>query len=178
MKHFSDAIFEEFTELQNKENENIFPQSVLKHKDGSLIKFYHGTKNKFTKFDSTKAGLGGPLGIGMYFTSKPATSNKFGEIKTVYLDIKNPKMFKTKRQPRDFLIAMSKEYNISPQEVIQEKKSLPQKITELLKTNGYDGVVCYFSELSEVWCVVYESDQIKIIDWNKIMSVNKISYNI
>ena len=167
MKHFSDALFEEISsDLQNKEDKNIFPQSVLKYRDGSLMKFYHGTKHKFTEFDPTKAGHGGPLSIGMYFTSKPGTSNKFGEIKTVYLDVRNPKLFKTKKQPRDFLIAMSKEYNINPQELIKEKKSLSQKITELLRADGYDGVVCYFSELSEVWCVVYEAKQIKIINQN------------
>ena len=164
MRHFTDAIFEEINaEFQNN-NKNLFPQSALRHRDGSLIKFYHGTKNNFTEFDPAKAGHGGPLGIGMYFTSKPDTSNKFGEIKTVYLNVKNPKLFKTKRQPRDFLVAMSKEYNINPQDIINEKKSLNQKITELLQADGYDGVLCYFSDLNEIWCVVYEARQIKIID--------------
>ena len=165
MRHFTDALFEEINlELRNKEDESIFPQSVLRHRDGSLIKFYHGTKHSFTEFDPSKAGHGGPLGIGMYFTSKSDTSNKFGEVKTVYLNVKKPKVFKTKKQPRDFLIAMSKEYNVNLQDIAVEKKSLNQKITELLQADGYDGVLCYFSDLNELWCVVYEAKQIKIID--------------
>ena len=167
MKHFSDAIFEELvTELKNQKStqEEFFKDSVLKRADGSLIPFYHGTNNNFTKFDITKAGKGGPLGIGMYFTSKPTTSAKFGNTKTVYLNVKNPKIFKTGRQPRDFLVAMSKEYKINPQKISKEKKSLNQKITELLQADGYDGVLCYFSDLDEMWCVVYNANQIKSVD--------------
>jgi hypothetical protein len=167
MKHFSDALFEELeAELAPQKNtqEEFFKDSVLRRADGSLIPFYHGTNHNFTKFDPTKAGKGGPLGVGMYFTSSPARGSEFGNTKTVYLNVKKPKLFKTKNQPRDFLVVMSNEYKIEPQDVAKEKKSLNQKITELLQADGHDGVLCYFSDLGEMWCVVYNANQIKSVD--------------
>jgi hypothetical protein len=155
---------EEYSTIALNQQEVFFKDSILRRADGSLIPFYHGTKHNFTRFDPGKAGKGGPLGVGIYFTSKPATSAKFGNTKTVYLNVKNPKLFKTKSQPRDFLVAMSNEYKIDPQEVIKEQKSLNQKITELLQADGHDGVLCYFSDLGEMWCVVYNANQIKSVD--------------
>jgi hypothetical protein len=146
------------------EQKAFFAQSKIRDSQGNLMVFYHGTNKDFSTFAPETVGGGGPLGVGYYFSSKSATGKVFGSVKSVYLNIKNPMIFKTTKQPRDFLLAMCQKYHISPSAVAKEGKPLNYKITELLQKDGYDGVLCYFTQSDEYWCVAYRPEQIKSID--------------
>lgn len=175
------AIKEELEDTEQEvspEQEKFFKNSQARDKHGKLLKFYHGTKHDFNEFSWSKVGAGGPLGVGFYFTTSSKTGNKFGTVKSIYLNLKNPKLFVTKRQPRDFLFAISKEYNMPLKDTKNPELSLNKRVTMKLKEEGYDGVLCYFASLDEYWGVAYYANQIKVIDNKTPTLSNNMNENI
>jgi hypothetical protein len=107
---------------------------------------YHGTDNEFDKFDdnkiSSKSGNNGFLGKGTYFTNNKDFASRWGKrIVAKKLD-KNLKLYKhTKKQ--------AEELGLDPNKSLLELTNYGEKtnyITELLKSNGYEGV--YFKHNS------------------------------
>ena len=118
----------------SQEQIDFFKDSKIRDSRGNLLVCHHGTNKEFNTFDKNKMGMGGPLGIGFYFTTSTETSATFGAPKDVYLNITNPKIFTTEKQPRDFLIAMALEHKIVPKELRAQGKSLNRAVSEICLT--------------------------------------------
>ncbi|MBQ3504780.1 MAG: hypothetical protein IJA75_08760 [Oscillospiraceae bacterium] len=58
--------------------------------DGKPRVMYHGSKAQFEVFDKTKAKSSGLYGKGFYFTDSDSHAGTYGNLYSVYLNIKNP----------------------------------------------------------------------------------------
>ena len=65
-----------------------FKNSVLRDKDGNLIKVYHGSPAKFNVFKGKEIG-----DIGNYFSPWKSFAEEYGETRAFYLDLTNPVMY-------------------------------------------------------------------------------------
>lgn len=72
--------------------EAAMPKSVARGKDGKLIKFFHGTKAEFTKFERSKIGSTGRFeGSGFNFTPYEGRARSYGgRVLEGYLNIQHP----------------------------------------------------------------------------------------
>lgn len=72
--------------------EAAMPNSVARGKDGKLIKFFHGTKAEFTKFERSKIGSTGRFeGSGFNFTPYEGRARSYGgRVLEGYLNIQHP----------------------------------------------------------------------------------------
>ncbi len=137
-----------------------------KYKSAEDITAYHGTPEKFTSFDLSKAGKStdsGMFGKGFYFSDNVAEAKtystrggKTGEVKTVKLNMKNPYVINTKADIPDIKV---------PNKTMADLKNSPENyskmFTEFLKKKGYDGVIDNLSKNKQY--VVFDKSQIKIV---------------
>ena len=137
-----------------------FKDSKVVDEQGNPLIVYHGTSEDFHTFDATKQS-GGHLGDGFYFSPLPKTANRFARLKAglytgmeganvrpVYLSLKNPKVF----EDRGELLKH-----------ISYEQTRPTVLdTELLKSQGYDGVILKKNgSMLEGEISVFEPTQIK-----------------
>lgn len=171
------------------EQQEYFKDSKIRDDDGKLKTMYHGTPyGGFTVFNNSHNGSigdAGYFGYGYYFTDdqraayeysdadfiaedeRTTTPGEFGnvEVKEVYLDVKNP-----------FIVDGSKvEYEMGSLEKLLGTES-PYDSTELLKEQGYDGVIYQDGGYSEV--TVFEPSQIKNVDNTNPTSNPDIRYSL
>lgn len=78
-----------------KEQQEYFKESKVRDENGNLKTVFHGTPYEFNQFKYDKLGENtSSLGAGFYFTDKQSTAEEYkrdgGNVKEVYLDIKNP----------------------------------------------------------------------------------------
>lgn len=114
--------------------------------DGLIGPVYHGTPEKFDSFDVGKAGTStdsGMYGVGFYFSSDydfastySVRGDKTGEVKEVYLDLKNPLILNNRSDiPK---IAIPSE---TMEDLRNSDKNYSKLFTKFLRDNGYDGVI-------------------------------------
>lgn len=126
---------------------------------------YHGTNNKFDKFNKTKIGsakMGDLFGKGFYFTSDKEMAQHFGKyVMKVYLDIKNPYIRTQKELMKEMMIFLSGD-------------GTEDDFTESILSGGYDSFIITdrtfggnmkFPNKYEGFTeyVVFDSDKIRVI---------------
>ena len=76
-------------ELVQRAAEAAMPKSVVRGKDGNLLKVYHYTNGKFTVFDRGMARTGNEMD-GFFFALDPESSKEYGDnVVVAYLNITN-----------------------------------------------------------------------------------------
>ena len=68
--------------------------------DGTPKVMYYGSSAQFTIFDKTKAKSSGMYGKGFYFTDSPSQAGVYGNLYSVYLNIKHPLQYGGERVSR------------------------------------------------------------------------------
>ena len=89
-----------------KQQQEYFKNSKVRDDNGNLLTLYHGSSNQFTIFDQNRAGKSTEdASIGFWFTETREGADKFtrgawysndnSNVYEVYLDIKNPKIYRS-----------------------------------------------------------------------------------
>lgn len=89
-----------------KQQQEYFKTSKVRDEKDNLLTLYHGSSNQFTIFDQNRAGKStGDASIGFWFTETREGADKFNRgawygndnsnVYEVYLNIKNPKIYKS-----------------------------------------------------------------------------------
>lgn len=150
-----------------KEQQEYFKDSKVRDENGNLLTVYHGSKsdNSFTVFDKAKIRDGVlAYGNGYYFTPSYEMAEKYdstGNVKEVYLDLKNPYLVKTEKGLYEIIELKN--------EALKKYGSV-NNLTDILKEKGYDGIIGYADIVSETETgviseiVAFEPNQIKNID--------------
>lgn len=150
-----------------QEQSNFFKDSKVRDTQGNLLVCYHGSAEVFDTFDKTKIRRGNSLGRGFYFSSDPNTSENYkrngGEVKKVYLNIKNPRFFTITSSHQQFLIEIALEFNIPPFDKNKRPVNLNNAVTKVLQAHGYDGVISYIPSEKKYEIVTYEPEQAKSV---------------
>ena len=78
--------------LVKRMDKNFSPDASSKivNADGTPKVMYHGSPAQFTIFDKSKAKSGGHYGRGFYFTDSTSHAGTYGNLYSVYLNIRNP----------------------------------------------------------------------------------------
>ena len=128
---------------------------------------YHGTQNKFTKFEPRYSSGSGDMelymGKGFYFTNDLVVAESYGKVLAVFLNIRNP-LISTERRHSAVWSQQSfaEDFKLGSYEEIQSN----------IKKRGHDGVAHYSGEpnyseekgtspLDYEEYVVFESNQVK-----------------
>ena len=80
-------------EMVEQAAEAAMPDSKIRTKDGKLMKVFHGTKEQFNVFDTSKhGGLNGTAeGYGIYLTDNPEITKSYGDRQIAgYVNMKRP----------------------------------------------------------------------------------------
>lgn len=140
------------------------------------VQAFHGTPEKFDKFDISKNGKStdsGMFGKGFYFTNDikeaktySTRNGKTGEVKDVILNLKNPLVLNSKNDIPKINVPMD-----TIEQMRNADKNYSEAFTKYLKDNGFDGVIDKISG-NKIQYVVLDNTQIKtkkeLIDiWNK-----------
>lgn len=146
------------------EQSAFFKNSKVRDSQGNLLVCYHGTKsqNIIEGFDKNRIGLGCTLGDGFYFSSEEGLAKEIGgpNIYKVYLNLTNPKLYIcTDNTWNKFILDVLKEYGVN---TLRSGLRLNPYVTELLKEDGYDGVIAKRPN-GAIEYVVYESNQVKLV---------------
>jgi hypothetical protein len=123
---------------------------------------YHGTKTPFTgAFSKEKIGSAtdtGMVGKGFYFSDKAVDAKQYagdtGQIKEVFLDLKNPYVIDDYSQIPDVRLREG-----TQEAMEQSDKMFSDNLTAWYKERGYDGVIDNTSNNKQY--VVFEPEQIK-----------------
>ncbi|MBQ3146790.1 MAG: hypothetical protein IJB91_03585 [Oscillospiraceae bacterium] len=128
--HSADTVRDESTtrysvaDLYNlvKSNDPEFnygkPSSLIVSADGTPKVMYHGSGAQFTVFDRSKAKSSGMYGKGFYFTDSAEQAGVYGNLYSVYLNVKHPLQYGkdtvSRLQVRRFLetVAKNEDYSI------------------------------------------------------------------
>ena len=154
----------------SKEQQEYFKDSKVRDEEGNLKVMYHGTEAMaglpeeawFTVFDTKRAGSNGSFfGTGFYFTDSKKHAQDYahskGKVYETYLNIKNP--YIPYENLEDSISRTFKEDLIIRLNINKEASSLTGKeITDILKENGYDGVI------NGDTVVAFYPEQIKNVD--------------
>ena len=131
-----------------------FGDSKVVDANGEPMVMYHGTKEKFTEFNTAKQ-KNGWLGKGFYFTPNKKYAKTYGKVISAYLNISNPCIVKGE----------------GPSDVISElREKFPEvddfNMAEVLSRNGYDGI--YFKHWEDgVMYSAFRPEQIKLATENQ-----------
>lgn len=133
------------------ENDPENASRVVNPKTGEPLVVYHGTNNKFNEFSTELSG--GDYGVGSYFAESIDDAAKFGsDIKSVYLNIKKPSLWKSK---------------YSFDEMLRKAENQGKTLYEYLRQN-FDGILVTNPELGYFGnktngkhFVAFKSNQIK-----------------
>lgn len=153
----------------SEKQEKFFKDSKVRDENGKLLVVYHGTgKNKdFNIFDLNKSKNTSMLGKGFYFTSdsseaKTKYANNNGRVVEAYLNIKNP--LKVDLVHKSAIVSKLRDLYMGKFDVdyyIQNFKYSDgvdvNKLLELVKKQGFDGIICE----GKGYYVVFDSNQIK-----------------
>ena len=148
---FIDRKFADF--LNSVKPENV---SKVVDENGEPLVVYHGTESDFYEFKHGKAiGSGdkfGYLGEAFYATNDESVAETYGDrVIPIFLNLKNPytvddPAFTSPHSAGSF----AKSLNVST-----------DKVSDLLKLQGYDGVIAKDEDMGYVEYAVYNSNQIK-----------------
>lgn len=128
--HSADTVRDESTTKYNvadlynlvKSNDPEFnvgkPSSLIVNADGTPKVMYHGSGAQFTVFDRSKAKSSGMYGKGFYFTDSAEQAGVYGNLYSVFLNVKQPLQYGkdtvNRSQVRRFLesVAENEDYSI------------------------------------------------------------------
>lgn len=135
---------------------------------GKYIKGYHGTPNKFDKFDFNMVGTttdDGMLGNGIYFTAYPDVAQTYaknnGSVKKAILDFKNPFILENKKQLDEInAIIEPKIPSNTIEDIKNGTKLYAQAFRNYLEEQGYDSVIDNIGRKGEQY-VAFLPEQIK-----------------
>ena len=166
----------------SREQQEFFKDSKVRDENGNLLTVYHGTEANagipkeywFSIFDEAKQGNNGSwFGNGFYFTSNLEHAQEYahskGNIYETYLNITNPYIpYKSGNSMISFQEDFKNNFN--------EAKSIEGKlngnqIQEILKNNGYDGIIIGDN------IIAFNSNQIKNVDNKKPTNNPDIRYS-
>lgn len=117
----------------SEQQKTYFKDSKIRDENGDMLEVYHGTEGNFNVFNIKKAGKTdeGWLGKGFYFTNDYDYASSYiynrGDVKTVYLNIKNPYITDKHIERNDDFYKLIGVTNAN-------------EVTKKLKQLGYDGV--------------------------------------
>ena len=148
---FIDGKLWDFLNAVNKKD-----VSQVVDENGEPLVVYHGTESDFFEFKHGKAvGSGdkfGYLGEAFYATNDEDVAQTYGDrVIPIFLNLKNPYVV----NDPDFT---------SPHSAGSFAKSLnvsTDKVSDLLKSRGYDGVIAKDEDMDYIEYAVYKSNQIK-----------------
>lgn len=121
--------------------------SQMLDENGEPRMFHHGSKNQFDTYSKDKfasATDAGWLGEGFYFYDNEYDASQYGDITSVYLNIKEP-----------YYAEVEDNRRLSELDDVEESR----QFSDDLKGNGYDGV--YYNGDLRGETVVFEPNQIK-----------------
>lgn len=133
---------------------------------GYTIKAYHGTKKDFNIFDIGKNTNNTMLGRGFYFAKDPDVVQRYGNRKiSAYLKLSNPlNISGVNLNSVLYALRNSVSGTVDVNLMLSDGRYAngvnTKKLTEFIKSNGYDGI----SENTKGYYVVFDSDQIKSAD--------------
>jgi hypothetical protein len=165
---------------------SVLPETKVVDEAGNPKMLYHGTNKEYEEFSESALGTktGNPTSkIGFFFSESPSESSRYasdwgkegGNVRPVYLDIKNPKRL-TYKEMNDISMAMFDDSSSLPvnawktkegQKAIAESKEKGIKranqmavdLRERLISEGYDGAVVKIGGMDEY--IAFSPDQIK-----------------
>ena len=165
---------------------SVLPETKVVDEAGNPKMLYHGTNEEYEEFSESALGTktGNPTSkIGFFFSESPSESSRYasdwgkegGNVRPVYLDIKNPKRL-TYKEMNDISMAMFDDSSSLPvnawktkegQKAIVERKEKGIKranqmavdLRERLISEGYDGAVVKIGGMDEY--IAFNPDQIK-----------------
>jgi hypothetical protein len=128
--------------------------SKILDSNGLPMVCYHRSKKKFDGFDNDFITKNGWVGNGFYFSDNKDSFKEYGRyIYKAFLNIRNPYVSNADSW-FGFMSEVCKKFN--------NGVMVEYKITQLLKDNGYDGVVyTHWDKGTIISC--FEANQIKII---------------
>lgn len=169
----------------------FFKNSKVRDRSGKLLVCYHNTNADFDTFDKKKigSGLGNNLGRGFYFTphKRYADYYKGKFTKAVYLNA--TKLFNINDEDATVSILVKHGFNEDELRNALSRGLLPhflyvgrlgygedskERFNELLREEGYDGIVCGIIGTNEDY-VVFEPNQIKSITNKNPSNSNNIN---
>ena len=164
----------------------VFPDTKVVDEAGNPKLLYHGTNKEFEQFDESMLGTktGNPTSkMGYFFSDSPSEASRYaadwgkegGNVRPVYLDIKNPKRL-TYKQMNDISMALFDESSSLPvnawktkegQAAIEASAIAGQKrankmamdLRQQLIDEGYDGAVVRIGGKDEY--IAFNPNQIK-----------------
>ena len=148
-----------------KAQRDFFKDSKVRDENGKLKVVYHGTNNEFTIFDRNKSGQSNSNAkIGFWFTETKEGARKFAEsvwygnkknseVFEVYLDIKNPKIYKS--------IDNSKELNTLEEKMTDLKQKIRQIENRNINIEINSSAIRYASDEAELIDIAEQNGIIK-----------------
>jgi hypothetical protein len=165
---------------------SVLPETKVVDEAGNPKMLYHGTNKEYEEFSESALGTktGNPTSkIGFFFSESPSEGSRYasdwgkegGNVRPVYLDIKNPKRL-TYKEMNDISMAMFDDSSSLPvnawktkegQKAIVESKEkgikranqMAMDLRERLISEGYDGAVVKIGGMDEY--IAFSPDQIK-----------------
>jgi hypothetical protein len=165
---------------------SVLPETKVVDEAGNPKMLYHGTNKEYEEFSESTLGTktGNPTSkIGFFFSESPSEGSRYasdwgkegGNVRPVYLDIKNPKRL-TYKEMNDISMAMFDDSSSLPvnawktkegQKAIVESKEkgikranqMAMDLRERLISEGYDGAVVKIGGMDEY--IAFSPDQIK-----------------
>lgn len=148
-----------------KAQREFFKNSKVRDENGKLKIVYHGTNNDFTIFDRNKSGQSNSNAkIGFWFTETKEGAKRFAEsvwygnkknseVFEVYLDIKNPKIYKS--------IDNSKELNTLEEKMTDLKQKIRQIENRNINIEINSSAIKYASDETELIDIAKQNGIIK-----------------
>jgi len=164
----------------------VLPDTKVVDEAGNPKLLYHGTNRDYEQFSESNLGekTGNPTSrMGFFFSESPEEASRYtmdwgkegGNVRPVYLDIKNPKRL-TYKQMDDISMAMFDESSFLPdnawktkegrQAIVESKEKGIKKANQMaldlrdqLISEGYDGAVVKIGGKDEY--IAFSQDQIK-----------------
>jgi len=155
-------------QTQTPEFKKWFGDSKVVDSEGKPLIVYHGTNSDFKEFDINKSGEStdtGMWGRGFYFSDNSEYASQYakkekGNVKPVFISIKNPFIIKSKDDIPDIKI---------PNETIEDMKNADKNyskmFTEYVKNKGHDGVIVDMRGEKEI--IAFSPNQIKSATGNR-----------
>jgi ADP-Ribosyltransferase in polyvalent proteins len=130
------------------------PSSYVLNPDGTPMTFYHGTVSDFNQFEVRPgAGYGGQLGRGSYFSSDPKIANRYAEYASenakAMAELGGDPPLATRESVMPVYVTLKKPYVMDSRQIdnpfetpaMTNDHRLSEQFTQVLKNQGYDGVV-------------------------------------
>lgn len=165
----------------------FFKGSKVRDKSGRLLVVYHGTPNKFTKFDYKHRGSttdDGIYGTGFYLSSYKKQAQQYvkdgGQLMELYLNMKNPLRlndYNSVSELADHLDMDESQLHVdNSTNIIKPYLRWADRFSASVSEAGHDGVIVDYGGSDEI--VAFEPNQIKQTTNKNPTSNPDIRYNL